>query len=466
MCGIVGAMSVDNLPYNKEKWFKDALYVDALRGMHSTGVLSLNTLYTPRVVKRAMTPADFLDLKKAENLFKGQHRVLLGHNRHATKGAINNNNAHPFTHGHITLVHNGSLNVFRTLKGSEQFDVDSEAIAYSISVEGVAETVKLLNGAYSLVWWDANTKTMNFIRNDERPMHIAFFGEEKGAVFASEPWMITELADRKATTFDHLEPQETEVGVLYTYEVGANKEKKKIVLESKRLEMYKPVYYPPARQPNRRNEADYPLRRARRNAARNSGGNHVDHKLDQFGLKRGDMVKFGYIEMEPTPNGKCKITGAMNTSPWLPVKIYNAPRENYDFNADLKAKLVSIATDAASDYWPDVILDFKTIKLDDGEDDNPFWTKEELEQMGDGIPGHNSDDINGEAEEVVEEKKYEIYNGELVNAQGFIDACGEGCANCSAPIFVDDHKEVEWRDRDTVLCKECKKTKGVLSLVH
>lgn len=168
--------------------FKNMLAFDQLRGVHSTGLFGLFRPYNKepfyKVNKECMEGVDFVRSPMFANAIGHVNqqgagvtstewaKAMFGHNRYATQGAINAVNAHPFTHGHITLAHNGTLRNQSLLPDSEKFEVDSENICYSINKIGVKETVKRLNGAFALIWFDSEKLTMNILRNSEREFHL------------------------------------------------------------------------------------------------------------------------------------------------------------------------------------------------------------------------------------------------------------------------------------------------------
>lgn len=190
MCGLVGVIgtidSVDN------KIFRDLLRVDVLRGPHSTGIASRTRLEEPVVFKKALLPDDLLGMKGAKELFNDFNRndILLGHNRWATMGKVNHTNAHPFEMDNIIGAHNGTLRKQHLLPDHTQFKVDSENIFHSFEKLGVKETVKLLDGAFALTWFDRNTNVFNFTRNDERTLYYCFSEKGKTFYYASEDWML------------------------------------------------------------------------------------------------------------------------------------------------------------------------------------------------------------------------------------------------------------------------------------
>src|SRR3546814_3056993 len=105
------------------------------------------------------------------DLMKRTHLMLFGHNRAATKGAVNQENAHPFNHGDIVGCHNGTLYNVTNLDDHKDFKVDSENIFYDMSRNGAKATIAKLQGAFALCWYDESNRTVNLVRNSQRPMY-------------------------------------------------------------------------------------------------------------------------------------------------------------------------------------------------------------------------------------------------------------------------------------------------------
>ncbi len=196
MCGIVGA--IGNLLLPQEKMVEWLLQLDTARGPHSTGILSVEKgTKKTHVAKVIGTPWELFASKKYEDMMKKANGVLLGHNRWATTGAVTARNAHPFTHGHITGVHNGTLRRQNLLDNHKSYEVDSDNIFHDLARNGVAATIPKLDGAYCLIWFDEKLGTLSMIRNHERPMWFTTDVAKTCVFFASESWMLT-IAAMKA----------------------------------------------------------------------------------------------------------------------------------------------------------------------------------------------------------------------------------------------------------------------------
>lgn len=228
MCGIVGvASNGPMLPVMKD-FFQSLLFHDVVRGHHATGVAAIDTLKsTLTVEKKAVASPLFLEDKEVmENLFNFKHdfNIYIGHNRWATSGAKDDdNNAHPFVHGNIVGVHNGSLRNQRLLDDHAKFVVDSDNLYYHLNKNGLTDTVAKADGAFALVWFNRDENSLNFIRNDERPLCIAKL--TNGCwVWASERAMLVWLVNRhKSLSFaqeDCLEVPGTKTRMIYELEKG------------------------------------------------------------------------------------------------------------------------------------------------------------------------------------------------------------------------------------------------------
>lgn len=195
MCGLVGVAGEIGL--TEEKVFKQLLYVDGLRGMHSTGVMAVDKLTgDTNVWKSKDSPENFTKTTDYASLTRNKLSVLMGHNRYATKGSINGYNAHPFVKGSYVGAHNGTLTNQNALPDSGSFVVDSENLIYSVNKIGLLETYRLIEGAWALSLYNKDTSELSFIRNDERPLHFCYSKDRKTLFWASEGEMLTLILTR------------------------------------------------------------------------------------------------------------------------------------------------------------------------------------------------------------------------------------------------------------------------------
>jgi predicted glutamine amidotransferase len=201
MCGLVGIAG--KLETKDEAMMKRLLVFDYFRGPDSTGLASIRNNGDVKIAKGAVSPLDLFDTKKFQETNNGFPSIaFIGHNRLATKGGVNNTNAHPFQYDHIVGAHNGTLdqsswNALEDAIG-EKHSVDSMAVIHAIAKLGIEETVKLLQGAWALTWYDLNAKTVNFLRNKERPLWMAY-SKKFDRLFWSSEWVTMDAALRTAS---------------------------------------------------------------------------------------------------------------------------------------------------------------------------------------------------------------------------------------------------------------------------
>lgn len=219
MCGIVSiAGDIDG---KAEKAFKHLLILDSLRGEDSTGVLSVakHMDNDTTIAKQVGDPFMLFDHKSYDKAVTHRSsRVLLGHNRYATTGVVNRANAHPFEFPSVIGVHNGTLTNKYYYDKENKFAVDSEALYNCIDMYGIDEAIKHIKGAYALVYWDRDEKTINYLRNKERPLWFALNETETLLFAASEAWMINIAAGRNDIKIK--QPVELEVDTLLTVPVA------------------------------------------------------------------------------------------------------------------------------------------------------------------------------------------------------------------------------------------------------
>lgn len=243
MCGIVLAGCAKTLAQTEVALFEKLVYHDTIRGSHSTGVFAGYKFETGNkeqyVIygKTAQTGPDFLESKTwksvktqdyasaTNTVLKRSPYFLVGHNRYATMGAKTSQNAHPFVSGDVTLVHNGTLTNQSLLPDHTKFEVDSANICHAINKQGIEETLKQLDGAFTLVWYDDRDKTLNIIRNEERPFHLARTELDTWYGASEEEMLMWLLKREDKYSLYRSSPKieehfECEVGVQYVFDVS------------------------------------------------------------------------------------------------------------------------------------------------------------------------------------------------------------------------------------------------------
>lgn len=236
MCGIWGYVTGEKNRgvSGRLRFVEQAALVGTLRGADSTGAFMVT--HKPGDAdwcKVVGTGLDWLGSNYTQEKFttaKAEHyRAVVGHNRSATLGKVNLNNAHPFQEGPITLVHNGTLDWTDDMKVQPEHvstkkakvEVDSHLICHNLALHSIEEVIPTLFGAFALVWHDARNDSIYMIRNYQRPLHMMKASCEDTLLFASEPDMLWWLAGR--TNFSRSEVYSLDPGVLLEFKPGDTK---------------------------------------------------------------------------------------------------------------------------------------------------------------------------------------------------------------------------------------------------
>lgn len=198
MCGLVGYFGRFDRKHHDA--FEDLLAIDVIRGPHSTGVAAIEKKRVD-LVKGKCLPHELIASEGYKRITEYKKFGWMGHNRYATIGAVNGANAHPFKVGRITGMHNGTCMMYR-FPDKYKKDTDSEMIMNILDKKDVDYLWENLSGAASLVWWNAEKKTLNFLRNKERPMWFLFLPNDHGFFFASEAWMLRGVCNRNGIDYD------------------------------------------------------------------------------------------------------------------------------------------------------------------------------------------------------------------------------------------------------------------------
>jgi hypothetical protein len=203
MCGLVGVFNKRRNGFltKQQEVFSTLLFVDFLRGPDSTGVFLVSNNGDMSLIKEASHSIDFMRTKEYDGILQkawSRGSCLIGHNRKATRGSVNDANAHPFVvDDNIVLVHNGTM--FGDHKKIADVEVDSHAIAHAIhNGESVEKALSSFDAAFALIWYDVKNESVNLIRNKERPL---FWMETEDAWYwSSEKCMLEFAASRHDLT--------------------------------------------------------------------------------------------------------------------------------------------------------------------------------------------------------------------------------------------------------------------------
>jgi hypothetical protein len=172
MCGIAAYSGPKDSLLNEDK-LKLLLYMNQERGKDSLG------FYTRElgVVKKLGLPENIMSNKEFKIEGKG---MFIGHVRAATSGAKTEKNSHPFEHGNIVLVMNGTLtNHWDLCRENDlkpvDFDVDSDVLTALINKYQSKTPLTKIKGGCAIVYTDKNTGKMYCYRNSDRPLYRGKF---------------------------------------------------------------------------------------------------------------------------------------------------------------------------------------------------------------------------------------------------------------------------------------------------
>ena len=203
MCGIVGYISLNDKshPLAKRHFSDYALMLDTLRGSDSTGIIRVGEEFDVHTAHTTMPGRRYVNTDEYDAFMSGDMWAMIGHNRAATAGSVKLENAHPFTFGEVTMVHNGTLaQQGRTVPGYDhKLEVDSMQIARALSQiepdhKAVAELLEKIDGSFALVWVDRRDESINMCRNSSRPLHFGY-GVDKDVM-----WFMSDGTHLKAVT--------------------------------------------------------------------------------------------------------------------------------------------------------------------------------------------------------------------------------------------------------------------------
>ena len=200
MCGIFGMLRNNTIGLKSDNFIEQALMQGQIRGADGTGLATIARDLSCSHYASAQPAHEFIADKRSQKIISsiGNSVGVIGHHRATTRGENIDSHCHPFNYGHITGVHNGSIPepIIAGLVPSSLHPVDSARIYAAIAEAENPVTVleKLSLGAYALVWYNSDNKTVYMARNKERPLHLLEGNES--LLFASELGMLTWLSGR------------------------------------------------------------------------------------------------------------------------------------------------------------------------------------------------------------------------------------------------------------------------------
>ncbi len=200
MCGIIGYTGNTDARGKLIKGLKTLEY----RGYDSAGIAVFNDTLNEVIVAKCEGRVERLD--KKSNDIKGNTGI--GHTRWATHGGVSDSNSHPHKFGNVTLVHNGIVENYFSIKnqlgiaGKLKSQTDSEVVAALIDnyyhigsdpSEAIIKAVKEIKGTFALgIMFDDIPGKIYAVRNVSP---IVCCTNDDGAFIASDITAIGEYSE-------------------------------------------------------------------------------------------------------------------------------------------------------------------------------------------------------------------------------------------------------------------------------
>jgi predicted glutamine amidotransferase len=491
MCGLVGV--VGSIYEPEKKAFEFMLKLDIKRGPHSTGVAQVERGDDKvTVIKDVGNTYDFLRANYDEyyntkpmvaKKVPDRHlKLMLGHNRWATVGEVNKDNAHPFEAGNIVGAHNGTLPDFQRqrLDDYEYYNTDSEALMHNIDVHGLKGTIgKLSAGAWALTFYNRQNDTFNLLRNKERPLFFAWTKDKRTMFYASEAWMIDVACDEFNIDVPNIELLKVDTHVVIPFNAyGAAYEE--ITTESVKGFTPPPaVHMGTSSTSGGTGSTNWNALRADVNAANHQNFVKPEAKVIPFApskkntteqqkkfSKASDCFKEAralentiirmWVENDWT-TGKHghKYIRAWEETTATEVRIHvsETPQHHHILKLlnDVNFQLFSARARKAKleRGTPYLLVELDSIKgidmfADDNDDDGlpPSNTTTDVNQIIDTL--HEKHDTN----------MYKVYNG-YVEREEFLAQTHNGCCWCSTAPAPAEHLTLRWLGNREFLCDDC-----------
>ena len=173
MCGIIGYTGHTDARGKLIKGLKTLEY----RGYDSAGIAVFNDTLNEVIVAKCEGRVERLDEKSKD--IKGNTGI--GHTRWATHGGVSDSNSHPHKFGNVTLVHNGIIENYASIKnqlgiaGKLKSQTDSEVVAALIDnyyhigsdpSETIIKAVREIKGTFALgIMFDDIPDVIYAVRN-------------------------------------------------------------------------------------------------------------------------------------------------------------------------------------------------------------------------------------------------------------------------------------------------------------
>lgn len=269
MCGLAGMIRTKWDDYRNvdkmERVMTNILVTSQLRGFDSSGIAALvrrlsnkpnkyKHQYNWLMDKGLYDPFFCLSNikhKKRTRKYKNPKRYsvpyiysVLGHARHATKGEVSADNAHPFSfdNNRFIGVHNGTITnskqVLRALQDETPLEgtlptsedylandtdfTDSEIVLYCVYRWGIEKVYEHISGAWALIFYRESDQTISFIRNSQRTLHYYQCPQTECIYWSSEEKMLRFAIERELKLHGAIKIEKFKEHNLYVHDLNSS----------------------------------------------------------------------------------------------------------------------------------------------------------------------------------------------------------------------------------------------------